>query len=423
MANKVENLGYYRVGLSILAGAVLSIFYYSGRWGLARLVNIDELKWAYEPRNWLVLFYIICTILSLRLPFNPEIKLTRGMALDTVIIRFGLIIILFYVAFSIFWAPVVPSCFVKLYEISFLLILTISLTIMLSRLDILIVIKSYWISFCGFSILFALMAIPAVLSALKSGDFGRLAVLGGGANQFGRNMGFLFIGSLFFIQLNKNKVFWTLAALMGGIMLFLSGSRGALLSTTIALIVYLWSVRIKMVNLIIYVSIGIVTLILFLVSTPFGQAIIAVYNKRIVRLLLNNSEGVYTSGRDVLYNYAIELGNRYPFFGGGLGGFNARDLGVYPHNIFLEFYAETGLFGLFIFVSFFILFLTFIFRYRDKVYPQNVAGFFLAFTFSQFSGDFYANRAVFIFLLLTTALKQPENGSFNNDHTTEKHQS
>ena len=85
--------------------------------------------------------------------------------------------------------------------------------------------------------------------------------------------------------------------------------------------------------------------------------------------------------------------------GGGLGSFRGLRYGVYPHNIFLEVLSEGGVAGV-------ALLLLVLWRF-ERVYWQNkkpdgaaTAAFVLILVNTQFSGDLYDSRSLFVFMML-----------------------
>jgi O-antigen ligase len=115
-------------------------------------------------------------------------------------------------------------------------------------------------------------------------------------------------------------------------------------------------------------------------------------------------EDRYDSGRTTIYKSAIEMGRRYPVFGGGLDGFQASSpQGLYQHNVFLEAFSEGGLIGLGL-LSWLVLTAT-----KRSIRPSSVHGaayaaaFFLILVSSQFSGDLYDSRALFLLPVLIGA--------------------
>lgn len=97
-----------------------------------------------------------------------------------------------------------------------------------------------------------------------------------------------------------------------------------------------------------------------------------------------------------MYNAALELFYSSFLFGVGLGDFSkytSFDI-MYPHNVFLELLAETGVIGLFFFVIFYIIFLI----KNKNVFFSILVFYFLVVCF--FSGDLSYLRFSMFFVLL-----------------------
>ncbi len=119
--------------------------------------------------------------------------------------------------------------------------------------------------------------------------------------------------------------------------------------------------------------------------------------------------------RENLWRLAIELWSENPVFGVGLASFpvdaGIGDMrGVYPHNIFLELAAETGIFGLILFLSFV---LTVIMRRAkgivapmDRMIATGVLASGVA--ISSVVSDFGLQRELFLGLGLYYGLKFPD---------------
>jgi O-antigen ligase len=84
------------------------------------------------------------------------------------------------------------------------------------------------------------------------------------------------------------------------------------------------------------------------------------------------------TGRLRLWHLAVDMAERHPFFGAGFGSYEAsanavEDAGMYPHNLFLESLAETGLMGFVLFSSALIAAIICVFRRIDRLEFASVA--------------------------------------------------
>ena len=107
----------------------------------------------------------------------------------------------------------------------------------------------------------------------------------------------------------------------------------------------------------------------------------------------------------------FELIKTFPFFGQGTGSFGlsyvGQDIRVYPHNIFLELWAENGIIGVVFFLIMIgytlgktiVKLLTIKGREREISKSLLALGCFMFFN-SMLSGDINDNRMLFTFLAL-----------------------
>jgi O-antigen ligase len=103
------------------------------------------------------------------------------------------------------------------------------------------------------------------------------------------------------------------------------------------------------------------------------------------------------------------MGLRHPVAGGGLNAFQALGHGVYPHNVFLEAFAEGGILGVTVLVLFLARPLWLLGARRDDVLVP-LACFAVVLLSSQFSGNFFDTRGVFLlaaFLTMTEGRPSP----------------
>lgn len=254
----------------------------------------------------------------------------------------------------------------------------------------------FWRSVAGVTLVLALIGLLSL-----GGPGGRVAVLGGGPNVYGRLMG-LGVYALLLVRLPHR--YRTLGISAGGllaVMMVLSGSRGALVAFAASAAVVLVLVRprlravLKAVPLVAVVGAA-------LYHTGVYDLIEASVQERLVRLLI---EEQYTAGRDVLYGAALAMGLDAPVLGAGLAGFSTSELHRYPHNLFLEAFAEGGGVGL--------LLVTAALALCGRTLVRTAAGrtdlalrlglWSYLLVAAMFSGELYDSRLVFVLPLLGAA--------------------
>lgn len=104
--------------------------------------------------------------------------------------------------------------------------------------------------------------------------------------------------------------------------------------------------------------------------------------RTVMRLLNFTGSVTDTTGRSWLFNKALTLASEHPIFGAGFGSFhstalNVEDIGNYPHNIYLEILAETGLIGLIIYLAFFCVAVYFVWANAARTKLTYLATWFV----------------------------------------------
>ncbi len=177
----------------------------------------------------------------------------------------------------------------------------------------------------------------------------------------------------------------------------LCGSRGALLATGVAGVALLFSARARITTKLLAVGGFSAASVLLFLNTQSGRTAIDVFCHRILHQTV---EQRYTSSRDDLFTLAFELGLQRPVAGWGLGGFRANSW-TYPHNLFLETFAEGGLIGIALLAIVFWTWWRSVKRSRQPLPGTTLAALFLMVTSACFSGNFYDSRGVFLLLALS----------------------
>ncbi|WP_176715246.1 O-antigen ligase family protein [Tessaracoccus lapidicaptus] len=242
--------------------------------------------------------------------------------------------------------------------------------------------------------------------AVGPGESGRYAAFGGGPNVFVRIMG---IGLLFSVHLALSRRRWLWFCLVPTFFygMLLSGSRGGVVSIVavlgLALLLKLTSPR-ALVRLIASGALLIACMAVLIESVP---GLSEWFDARFVDTLLGDE--IYTSGRDLLYQDGLKIFLDNPFLGGGLSDFPRRHSGGYPHNLFIETGAASGLVGLApLFLSIAVVMWVAV-TSRPLANDRLIlllAGF-LILAGSQFSGSYFDSRFAWFFFILFLAWRSP----------------
>lgn len=371
-------------------GFALAGFALVGRWTPARVSNNATTSTILsEPRLWMLffsflLFCVLLTHIGARGYRRPRISPVYSRSFHVWLVFWG------YLMLSMTWSPSKILAEDKAYEL--LLILLFQVLVysygQLFRMKYLVM---------GFCVGCLMVTVPmAIMGIMSPSQIRTGGLLGGGPNVFGRLMLYLTICSFYLLIEKKNnllmKMLFAGLSLLGGLLVVLSGSRGALLSQAASLMVFFTLLRASLSKrFFIVVMLGCAAMV-FLETTEMGNHVVETFTERIIHTTIENR---HLAGRDYLFEAAWEYGNERMIFGNGLNSF--RDLqGIYPHNILLELYCETGLVGLSLFLFALMVSAYACLYRREFINPLMVSLWVGIFVASNFSGDLFDSRMVFI---------------------------
>lgn len=233
---------------------------------------------------------------------------------------------------------------------------------------------------------------------------GRWAALGGGPNVFVRVMVLGIFSSIFLYVTRGRHLGWLVgvpAFLFGAVA---SGSRGGLAALVLTLVIAAPSVLPGLRR----GGAKPVLLVMALLAAGVaiaGDSIVAFVEQRFVSTTFEQG---YVSGRDVIFEMALDLWLQHPIVGTGLSSFPViADLGfgvAYIHNLILAVAAEGGVVGLVLLLNTFYAFRRQFVRVpRAERSPESrtaaYSGIFVA-AACMFSGDYYDARLMWILLAL-----------------------
>lgn len=205
------------------------------------------------------------------------------------------------------------------------------------------------------------------------------------------------------------------AIIIGLFISIAAGSRGALVALIICFIAYLYMNGHKL-----KILIGLPILAgLFILLLPILNDILISYNNQALDRLYNsiydpnNMEAGVTSGRDVLYQQAIENIIESPILGSSL-----FIKGEYVHNCILESFLGLGIIGglLYLVIIVYVLIIAFRMAEKDKRYLFSSLLFIQYLTYSLFSRTLSMLPIFWLSMYLVIHLNATENESVR-DHT------
>lgn len=376
-----------------VGGVLLALFQLLGRSQAERFIGVGEAGWYLELRLW-VLAGLSSWLIGSAAVMGTKRFDGRGVG------TFGGMFVLFlgYMMITSLWAPDPIRATTKAYDLLFVIWPCILTVVALRTSGTRATIDGFWGGvFAG---ALAIAAIGVVASFVRLGPGAQLSVLSG-SNVFGRNMGLLALASLrlVFDARRVPRMIGMAAAPVAALLVLLSGSRGALLALLFGVIVYLFVRRVDRRVLLSLVAVAMLGAVA--VATRFGELVVAVFRDRVFIELFVNQFFAY---RDVLFLEAIRAGLQNPIIGLGLAGFEeVGTYGEYPHNIFLEAFAEGGLPGLLLLCLPFMRYLGRWLRGMGLGDSLTVAGLGLLVVSSSISGDLFDARGVFMLLLMAVA--------------------
>lgn len=346
--------------------------------------------------NYLVIPERLFALVALLVVFVPLYTLI-GVQRLTSVVRTGLpiAVLILVIAISAAWAR--PSLGLHKAEVDLFCLVAI---LLLTAIGLALHASAYTLTFMWCTAVTGfLYAVAGFAGGLVSD---RISILGGGPNIFGRVCALGFVASLYLITRPRRSGWrWVMLPLplLGTIA---SGSRGAVLSLAVSLVLYGWNLvgsdlaaRLRRwIMLSIVCASG-----LFL----FWEKVAVVAQERFITLTL---EDRYDAGRTPLLTQAWRLFGEHPMIGAGLHGFEANYgylVGfTYPHSFTLQVAAETGLLGLVAFAWVLVRSARWIMPSRrlSKEVAVTAACAVLVLTASQFSGDYYDSRFTWMYLLM-----------------------
>jgi O-antigen ligase len=255
----------------------------------------------------------------------------------------------------------------------------------------------------GFALVLALTARPTDVTTQP------LATLGGNEIQLGVYSGFALLailGYLRFVGPSHVRLLWLVPAGVLGYALAAAGSRGALISSIVAL-VYLTGRQLlfERSRLLALVVVGlVVVLVAFGGASVVGSGAAVKYQES----LFSSDTARIVGSRDYLAESGLQLALAHPF-GLGVGGYDAVTQGLqYPHNLVLELADEQGLLGVVLFLA--LLVCAWRARYRGSLgrsaHELGLTGALIVFAFteSMVSFDLNGNRLLWFAFGLAAAL-------------------
>jgi O-antigen ligase len=373
-------------GRERLAGAALALYLVSGSWSLARVAGVEPSPF-WEPRAWAVAMVVLLALL----PSGVSARSTRS----AVVPEFA------WLAFSLLavtWAPDLVLAREQAIDLGLLLAVALALHRLSSggrteqlaaslRVGLLV-------------LLFGLM-----VTGMAGLGGGRLAVLGGGPNVFGRNMGLLCVlaleHALFAERRGPRMLIWVGIACVAAGFVALSGSRGAMIASFLAASVLLVLGRARLGRRLAVLLAVIGLFVALLLFTPLGVQVMESFSSRVLDLLLGER---YVSSRDRIYVIALEGGAQSPVIGHGIASFAASTPWPYAHNLVLDAWYETGAIG----VALLGLYLGRSARVLAGLGSRGrelwiALGVLMLFA-SQFSGGRYDARGLLVFAAISIAL-------------------
>jgi O-antigen ligase len=373
--------------ISQVFGCLLALYFLVGRWSIDRLDGaLDDGSVFQQPRAWIVAMLVVWASLAISGRTGKRAA-TWMISIDAAICLF-----LGYMLLASLWSPSSELACDKAIDLG--LLLTVALVIAMSR-----PVLSHDRVLDGFWWAIVLVGVAMAGLAILNATGGRIYVPGGGPNTFGRNMGLMALGAAYLASRYGTKVSPISAAVMivAVLLILMSGSRGALLSTAIGIVTLLVAARASLLTKFAISSVITLAAAFLLFETVTGKDALEVFQSRIIETTVYDRN---LSARDDLWLDALDWAKERPWLGWGLNGYRANSW-TYPHNMFLEVIVEGGGIGLLLLLNVGRAWWSHMRRSRFHVPRVPVAALALLFTAAQTSGDLFDSRGVFLLLALS----------------------
>jgi O-antigen ligase len=272
---------------------------------------------------------------------------------------------------------------------------------------------------------------------LFTGDLGsgRLSVLGGGSNVYGRYMVYGVAGILPFFHIAKSKlikIFNSFFIALFIIMAYFTGSRQAILGILLCIFFYITLYLLKAafnskIKILLKAAFFLVIMSLYFptfIIKSFANSL--TWNR--LSLLFEEDKGESVSSRMEMLGFAWDMFKEKPIFGWGTGSFADEYSYImrYPHNLILEIFSELGMIGILIFGLTAVLFI--LSGYKSFKLTKGVKDVSLVITivnylllslfFSLVSGDLFDSRWIWLFGTILVAIPY----FYNNDSVGDRHE-
>lgn len=377
--------------IKLISFFTLLLIYLSGNFAISIFFQGQTV----EIRFILIIAFLYLVVAGLSVGKRTWLPHLKKGVFNIIII---LVLYVFFVTISMIYTPDAIFALDKFISTIFLLLLVFATIVMASMLNP----KQFyqWISFFFIFVggIYTIPVVSDVISGSARGDVGF-----SGPNVATRIFFFAACSSLFLYATKKSNFYFLLSMVFFGSIVMV-GSRGGLIGALLVLS-YMFIAKKVSASWKFKKSVKIEPRKLLLI--PFGILIVyflyepvkAVFFQRFLGVTFQNTGGVYTSGRDIIYRNSIEMIKEKPLFGHGLESFTVKTGTVYPHNLLLEMALETGLMGIFIFIAFLIIAFRVVFKMkRSSTFIFSGLPLYMIIV-QMFSGEFYDFRYFFLWLI------------------------
>lgn len=359
-----------------------------GRWTPGRVFGRSD-WWALPPRVWALAGMLAAVVLCFLVPFG------RGQwspAARSHVRRCALF--LGYMMLAATWSRAGSYAGEKAVLLALILIAVV-LAAKLTHDTGAWMARAFWGWMAAATTAYALYTAGAGWSAVRGRGERLSTPLGGGPNVFGRITAILTLLGITYGTRGAAWVLWYGPAALAIVLTVATGSRGGLLALVVASLAMAEARGVFRRRGILPAAVLVSLLVVAFSMTRYWDRATAVFEQRVIKMTFEKRDD---SGRTEAYTRAWNLGTSAPFFGSGLAGFRRVDpVNEYPHNLFLESFAEGGLIGVGLVTA--LLWGAARNLARDRHTDLGTvtwAAFVAMFVASQFSGDLFDTRLLFI---------------------------
>ena len=323
------------LGIATLGGGSLALFIMVGRWTPGRVFGRSD-WWALPPRVWAIVGLSAAVMTCFLVPNRATWAAPARAHVRRTALFLG------YMMISASWS----NAGVYAGEKAALLGLVLLAAVLSAKL---VHDTGAWMARSFWMWMAVATGAYAIYTAMSGWSVTRLRIqrlstpLGGGPNVFARLTSLLTLAGINYGTRGALWSYWYGFAALGVVLTIATGSRGGLLAGIVGLVAMAEAKGVFRRRGMLPAAVLVGLLVSGVALTGLWDKAVIVFQQRVVKMTFEQRDD---AGRQSIFRQAWRLGLSAPILGNGLGGFYAANpTAAYPHNLFLEAFAEGGLVG------------------------------------------------------------------------------